>query len=348
MQIDNELDTGAAGAADDGNDTDTGAPAADTEPTTTADAVARALAGDDDEVSAAPDDTRDDGEEDGAPKPEGEDDDQGADDKPAEDELKTPEGLSTGAKERFEKLVDRVRTTAQERDQIAQERDEVRGQYETVVQVMKDTGAPPEQFAQTLVMLGYANSGDPAKVAQALDMLDGYRAELAKKVGKPVPGVDVLGDFPDLKAKVEAGDLDEATAAELATARRDRVTRDKQSAETKERESAQGQMAERVTKAQADLTTLGTTLKAKDPDFTRKLDILGKRGFFERVSQTAPPEQWGELFTIAYEALGDVAAARTPAPKPGNQPMRSTPEGGGGSPKPKTTADAVRLALSEE
>ena len=105
----------------------------------------------------------------------------------------------------------------------------------------------------------------------------------------------------------------------------------------------------RVGKAQTDLATLGNQLRKADPDFQSKLDILNKRGFFDRIANSSQPEAWPELFQTAYDALGEVASSvRVKPPSKEEQPMRRTPDGGGRNPKPKTIADAVKLALEQD
>lgn len=305
------------------------------EPTNTAEAVAAALKGETDEDKGGEEDAAS-GEEGEQEEVEGEGDEAGEEDP---DDIKAPDGLSDGAKKRFESLVDRVKT-------VSSELDRERAKNDQIVKVMEDTGSSPDEFAQVLLMLGHANSGDPKRVSQALDMLDTMRGNLARMTGKTVPGVDVLSDFPDLRQKVTDGDLDEESAAEIAAARRDRASKSRQAEQTQTQQKQQAQMTQRVQTAQGELSTLGNELKASDPDYDSKLAILQKRGFFEHVAQNVPPEQWKQVFRATYDAMGDVAKARTPFKKSAT-PMRSTPESGGGSPQPKSTAEAVRLALSE-
>lgn len=304
-----------------------------TAPTNTAEAVAAALKGDESDEDES-------GEEESAEGEEGEQEEVDEEDEEEDPEdIKAPEGLSDGAKKRFESLVDRVKT-------VSAERDEQRAKNDQIVKVMEDTGSSPEEFAQVLLMLGHANSGDPERISQALGMLDTMRGNLARMTGKTVPGVDVLSDFPDLRQKVTNGDLDEESAAEIAAARRERASKSQQAKQSQTQVQQQAQMNQRVQAAQVALSALGNELKAKDPDYDSKLAILQKRGFFENVAQNVPPEQWKTLFQVSYDSLGDVAKARTPVKKAA-APMRSTLESGGGSPQPKSTAEAVRLALSE-
>jgi len=168
--------------------------------------------------------------------------------------------------------------------------------------------------------------------------------------GVPIQGVDVLADFPDLRAGVEAGDLDEKFAAELAAGRR---AQSRTRTETSTREAADQatkQMEQRQATAREGLDALGKQLSKSDVDYSRKLEIMEKRGVIGDIVANVPPERWQQAFRSAYDALSDVASSmRQPAPKPGEQPMRrSGKSGSGAEAQPKTVKDAVRMAIAEE
>lgn len=203
-----------------------------------------------------------------------------------------------------------------------------------------------------LVAMEYANSGDPTKINLALDMIEQWRGNLARMAGRHVPGVDMLSEHPDLKQRVENGELDEGTAQEIAAARTGRREAETRSTTRSTQEQAQQQQAaqwqQRVTTAQSNLTTLGDQLKSNDVDYKQKIALLEKRGFFQRVAQNTPPEQWGDVFQAAYDAVGDAAASvRTPAPKREQTPMQRSGTGAAGAAQPKTVRDAVMRALAE-
>lgn len=345
----------AAGAADNAASAAAGAPPAQTPtagdsataPRTLKDAVSKALS-EADEGAPAPESAEDppSDEDPAGDEPAGDDpvaqpnEDTAAAE--ADPDLVPPDGLSKGARERFGKLIERVK----EGDQRFAELD---GKFRGIEQTLKGTGATPEQWGQILTAMRYANSGDPAQARMALQIIDGYRAEIARAAGVPIEGVDVLSDFPDLRAKVDSGTLDEESAAELAAQRR-AVDRNRATVNQQEQQRQQAQQLEqRQNTARASLDALGSQLAKSDVDYPRKIEILEKRGVIANIVATVPPEQWQASFKSAYDALGDVAAAaRTPAPGPNEQPMRrSSKSGSGAEAQPKTVRDAVRAALNE-
>lgn len=343
--MDNEIEnTGAVNEAEISTET-----ATEAQPESPADAVRRALAGDDDgdATDAADAEPEVDGdaeaEGDGEEKGEG-----GEEGKEGELDLKTPEGLKAQAAERFQKLAEGYKEASKKAFEVEQKYQELETQHKQIVDVWEGTGASPEQFASVITLLTDFNSGDRSRMQKAYQMLDGMRANAAKELGIAAPGVDHLSDFPDLQQKVQAYELDEASAAEIAAARR-RQSQDQQRQNSQQQtQQQQAQMAQRTQQAQQSLATMGEKLRTKDPEYSRKVEILNKRGFFDKVAESAPPESWGVMFQTAYEALGDVASAsRVVAPKKDEQPLRRTGEGGGGRGHPKTVADAVRMALAE-
>lgn len=318
------------------------------------DAITKALNAEDGDPPPQPTHADSQGGDDaGAGDDDGEGDDDGAGDAGAEgddgqgegagdDDLKAPEGINTKARERFEKLVERVKET----DRQYQELD---GKFRGIETLLKGTGATPELWGRVLTAMRYANSGDTGEARRALEILDGYRAEVARVAGVPIEGVDMLSDFPDLRQKVDNGDVDEASAAEIAASRRAQARSRDATAQQHTQQQADAAVQEARTKAGSDLDALGADLAGKDVDYPKKFAILRDRGVIDRIAKNVAPQNWVEVFRSAYDALGDVAAAqRTPAPPAGEQPMRrSSKSGSGPNGQPKTVAEAVRMAVNE-
>lgn len=301
----------------------------------TADAVTRALGNESPEVEP---EAKAEPESETEPEPDAEPETETEPEAGSDDEFAPPDGLSDGAKSRFASLVERIKTTAQERDSIRDVQDQI-------VAMMRSTGYGPQEFADVITMLADANSGDTGRMTKAMERIDALRSTVGKGIGKPVPGVDLFADYPDLKTKVDDGDMDEADAAETASLRR----RDSKRAEREARESASRETAsahkQSVAQATERLTAVGNELKSADPDYDAKVGALQSHGFFDRVAETVDPTQWDTVFRTAYDALGDVAAKPVAVSK--TQPMRRSVTGAGGSATPTTTADAVAKALAE-
>jgi hypothetical protein len=310
------------------------------QPSSTADAVRRALAGDDDNAGEPPAA----GTEGGEPAK--------ADDKTEEDpekakdaELEPPPGLKEASRQRFEALANRVKEAETRYSELDTKHKELETQHKQVVDVWEGTGASPQQFAEMLMLLTDMNSGDPERQMTAFQRVEKTYKDMARHLGI---GNEALAAYPDLADRVQKFELSEQDALELARSRRQNELRSQRAEQGQQTQKQQQEQQARVDTAQKSLADLGSQLRKADPDFQSKLDILNKRGFFDRLANSAQPESWSDLFQTAYDALGEVASSvRVAPPKKEEQPLRRTLDGGGGNPKPKTIRDAVMLAINE-
>ena len=88
-----------------------------------------------------------------------------------------------------------------------------------LVGAIQATGATPQQYAQSLEYLRMVNSPDRSQQEQALEFMQREIATLARMLGKPVPGVNMLEGHDDLIHEVSTGRLPPERAQEIAAAR---------------------------------------------------------------------------------------------------------------------------------
>ena len=186
-------------------------------------------------------------------------------------------------------------------------------------EAVTSTGATPEQFGQTMTYLQMMNSGDPAQIESAFEMVEREYHTLAKLLGKTAGGaVDPLEGHPDLQAKVASLDMDRETALAWAEERNKArlntaatTTREQQT--TAQREQQQGLAA---------VAQLGEQLRATDPNFQAKFAMI--QPLLETMQATYHPIQWAGLVQQMWDRIPAVAApapAAAPA-KPTVTPMR--------------------------
>ena len=208
------------------------------------------------------------------------------------------------------------------------------------------TGANPQQYGQTLDYLGLVNSKDPKKLEAALAMAQNEVAAIAQMLGRSVPGVDFLQNFPDLKAAVAANQISEDYAHQLAAARAQQVhhedvARAEQSANTQRMQAEQ-----RTQAARAALTALGNQLQASDPHYVAKKNALVP--ILQPIFKTLPPEQWVSAFQNAYARFQYAPPAPKPAAVvPQNQPLRAKTPAGAPAAVPKTLAEAIDFGITQ-
>jgi murein DD-endopeptidase MepM/ murein hydrolase activator NlpD len=245
-----------------------------------------------------------------------------------EDDLSVPDDLKGRTRERFEKLT----TTLKETRQQAQQATEYAQRWRDTIE---STKAPPEAVGETLEILRLIHSGDPAQMGQALDKLEAARANLAKALGRDLPGVDPLGDHADLAAEVERGELSRQRALELARIRAAKQAQRNQS----QQQTAAQQREQAIEQGAQAVDQLLAELKRTDASYATRMGVL--QPMLRTIAANTPPERWVAAVREAY------AAVRVPASAPAHQPLRPAAAGAGGKPaaQPASVLDAINAAL---
>lgn len=249
-------------------------------------------------------------------------------------------GLKEKARERFTSLVSEVKAAAPFRE--AAEKLGIKSPEELprlaeqakiavdMVEMVRSTGATPQQYDMALNYLDQINkglNGDTKAAGQCWEWLMEELKSLAPIVGKEVPGiVDPLAEHPDLARDVENGDISRARALELAQQRTTAKAREaaEQLRRQTEQQKAQQQQGEQkaIEAGKAALTALGNELAAADPAaYQAKFPMLAHIVKTEIVPKF-PPDQWAAKAALAWAKIVTVPAqpaapARaTPAPSP--------------------------------
>lgn len=234
------------------------------------------------------------------------------------------------------------------KDEVKSERAAREAAEQTVVQfqqAIQSTGAKPEEFGALMQYATFCHSNSPADHEQAFEFAKLEYEAWAKRLGRDVPGVvDVLADRPDLQEAVNTYQITREHAVKIAQA--DLVLRNQQ--EQGQRQAQERQMAEQFQQAEETVrqqfNTLGAQLAASDPDYAAKIEALKPR--MEYIA-TLPPEIRVSTFRQFYDLLGSAPKPNNPRPKtPSPQPLRPNSSGGGGTPKPKTMAEAIEQGLT--
>lgn len=239
-----------------------------------------------------------------------------------------------------------VKSSSAERDVAVSQRNEV---LDLIVQ----TRATPEQYGQALDYLRMVNGSREEREA-ALQFMVGEVAALAKMLGKPVPGVNMLEGHQDLIEDVGAGRMSLDRAQELAAARHQRdftarsTQRDQQSAQS------HAQRTQEITAGKNALNAVEQELRS-DPHYAAKRPILIET--LKPVFATIPPSRWADTFRRAYKALPAPAAARpapsgvkpaaAPAAGAGNTPLRANNGAGAPVAAPKNLEEAIMAGVSQ-
>lgn len=260
-------------------------------------------------------------------------------DKPVRDEATEAEIKALGLKEtgkssdRFREMAGEIKSLAPVKEALAKAGITDPAQLPVIMQratdyaeligMVQETKATPEQYSMALDYLKTVNAamgGDRKAAEQAYAVMQGEMTELAKILGKEIPGsYDPLAQHPDLQKQVVENTLSKASALEIVQLRHARALDDTR--RTTE-DGQRSQQAEAQSGVQS-LNHLGDTLQANDPDYQRKLPFLLPT--LQIIKQTLPPSQWVQATQNAYlqiPAMPAPVAAPVVAAKPTPGPVR--------------------------
>jgi hypothetical protein len=247
-----------------------------------------------------------------------------------------PNALKRETKERIQTLVGMVKDTTSKLERVTAEHGEMMG-------YIRETQATPEQYGQALTYLKLVNGSREDK-EQALEIMQAEVAALARMIGKPVPGVNILEGHDDLIADVASQRMSMERAAELAAMRERNRFEGQQQQATRQQQAETQAMAAARQNARVQLNALEQSLMA-DPAYKQKRPILvaQMKPIFARLH----PSQWAPAFKQAYDALPAPAVARptTPLNVPKNTPLRGANPAGSAVQQPKTMLEAIEQGL---
>lgn len=249
-----------------------------------------------------------------------------------------PKDLKKDTQERIRTLIDTTKAVTAERDEIKQN-------FDFMVNGIQQTGATPQQYGETLSWLALFNSQDPKQQEKALELVETVAERLATLLGRERVVGDPLGAHADLKDAVAKGQITAQYAKEIARTRNGQAFRSEINTTATQEQQRQSQAAEEERQGRAALTELEATLQATDPDYARKKAILVPA--LKPIMVTVPWSQKKDKFLAAYKAVQLPAA---PKPKvngtPVNQPLRAGKQPAGGQTKqPSSMLEAISGAL---
>jgi len=302
-------------------------------------AIEAALGADttEEEKDTAPDEDLDGKEED---KSEGEDEGEKYHEKEEEEGEKGEKQETDEEELDDDKLIANLSERAQKRFRdLTQRLSEANERLQQWEEVISQTKASSEELAMLLEYSRLVHGTDEDK-RKALQILEQERQALARQIGEPVPGVNLLDDHPDLKARVAEMEISEEDAIAIAKARNLEKRVQEQAQQQQQAEQKSQEEAQRVERALNQLDALGTQLKQQDPDYEAKIKILSEHTI-PWIRENLPPESWAEAIAREYQMLSSVAAK----PQPDQSPLRPTAGSGGGKKEPKSMEDAIAQAL---
>ena len=216
-----------------------------------------------------------------------------------EDLLQMPEGLQPKAQQRFQKLVETNKELSGRIEQADQQTSYIR-------ETFQQHGVRREQFESAVAFIGAVNSGN---LEQALRVIDQQRAEIALALGKPLPGVNVLEEHPDLRQAVDSMQITEAHAMELARARRQEQVAQQNFQATQQRQQEEQRSQQEVNTGLLQIDKICKQLAQTDVDYPAIEALLLPE--IKNLISGLPPAQWPRAIETQYRLLKQAAAARS-------------------------------------
>lgn len=216
--------------------------------------------------------------------------------------------------------------------------------YQGIQNFMQTNGLNGEEVAEGYEIMALLKRGDRDSLTKALEWFEPRTAFLREQIGAVIPD--------DIQARVESGELDETTAAELAQARATARLAERADEERTKREGE----AEAATTAQTTAVNMAKAVqswedqtKAADPDYAKKAELvitMSRSIIQERGGKGPATEREAvELAKAAYDRVNDTFALLIPKPKP----VVPTPAGtSAATPRPVATSlrGAIEAALN--
>jgi hypothetical protein len=247
-----------------------------------------------------------------------------------------PKDLKKETSERMQSLIKTVK-------EITTERDQVRTEFDTIINGIKATGATPEQYGEAISWLGMFNSPDPATRVEAYKLVNEVAERMATLLGIDRTATDPVAQHADLKAAVAAGKITQEYAREIARVRNaQKFNGEIQNGQRQQQQTQQQQEAERA-QSKAELNAFETEMREKDPLYElKKAQIVP---ILRPIFKTLPRKQWAAAFKEAY-ANAKVQPKGTPKPKV-QQPLRGGKNPAGGQIRqPTSMMEAINGALA--
>lgn len=269
-----------------------------------------------------------------------------------------PEGVNARTKERMESLIGLVK-----------QKDALIESQHGILNAITNTGASPQEFGAMIGYMSWVRSDDPKKLTMARDLLLQELEGVSLKLGEAAPGIDFISKHPDIQAMVQAGQITQEAAIELAITRSRKAVADERARIDAERTATETAANKEREIAIANLNTFGNQLAKTDADYARKFEFLKTNGILETLREL-PVAKWKDSFLRAYNRVPAAPAAAAPAKaskvgtpaaktalpqgRNGNgqyngtqhRPLRaSAPAGASGAKAPGSALDAMNAAL---
>jgi len=251
-----------------------------------------------------------------------------------------PKDLKKETSERIQSL---IRTTKE----VTAERDQVRADFETIVNGIKASGSTPEQYGEVISWMSLFNSPDPQARMKAYELVNDVADRLAVMLNIDRTAADPLAKHPDLQQAVRGGQIALPYAKEIARTRDAKAFQGQIETGVRQQQQTVQQQQQELSTARNALNQFETEMRAADPLYQRKRDAIVPA--MQVAFKSIPPSKWAETFKAAYQTVKLAPIGKPNGAKPNGQqqPLRGNKNPAGGQARGATSMlDAINGALS--
>lgn len=220
-----------------------------------------------------------------------------------------PDTLQARTKERMENLIGLVK-----------QKDAMLESQHGILNAITNTGASPQEFGAMIGYMSWVHSEEPTKLKMARDLLMSELEGVCLKLGEAAPGIDFIAKHPDIQAMVQAGQITQEAANELAITRSRKAAADHKTQVDAERTATETAQTKERDTAIAGLNALGAQMAKTDADYKRKFKLMQDNGLMEALREL-PVKQWKDAFLRAYNRIPAAASAVAGTGKPPAKPL---------------------------
>jgi hypothetical protein len=243
--------------------------------------------------------------------------------------------LGPKAQARFQELTHYGKVQYDRAERVQQENTTLVTARDNILKTFADAKADPQDLAALLDYNYRMKSGD---LEGALKIINNTRTGILKALGREEPGVDLLAEHPDLKARVDNQEISRADALELANNRRANAARQQQD------QSQQQQQRQTQQVQQTQQAALGEIQKWCAAKSTADIDYAAREAKIQPqiadIIKTYPPNLWLPTIQRLYESIS-VTKAPVVNLNPALRPNGAKP----GDKAPNSMLDAIRSGL---
>lgn len=240
---------------------------------------------------------------------------------------------------------DRMKSLIKIAKEVTTERDEVRTNFDTIINGIKSTGSSPEQYGEAISWLSLFNSPKIEDRRTAYELVENVADRMATLLGIDRALADPLKGHQDLIDAVKNKVATLEMAKEVARNRNAAKFTGDINAGQQQRQQTEAQALQEHETAKADLNAFDTKMRAEDPLYDRKRKLIVP--ILQPLFKTIPKSQWATAYKNAYAQARVQPLGKINGNGNRSQPLRANKNPAGGQNRaPSSALEAMNAGIA--